>query len=122
MPLTCEARPNAVVALPSACDAGPPAVLPTPSACEEGPLAVELLQEVALEVRAAADFEDLEHAGEARVMGVRMRLAEEELHPVVQVFQPQERSYALVQGVFVGNHGPRLGMAAIVADAAAFSQ
>ena len=89
---------------------------------QEGPLAVELLQEVALEVRAAADFEDLEHAGEARVMGVRMRLAEEELHPVVQVFQPQERSYALVEGVFVGNHGPRLGMAAIVADAAAFSQ
>jgi hypothetical protein len=55
---------------------------------EERALAVELLQQVALQVRAARDLQDLEHAGEARVVGVRMRLAEEEANPVVQVLEP----------------------------------
>ena len=75
---------------------------------EESPLAVELLQQVALQVRAARNFQDLEHPREACVVAVGVVLAEEETHPLVEVLEPQQRPDALVEGIFVGDHAAPL--------------
>ncbi len=74
---------------------------------EERPLAIELLQQVALEVGPARDLEDLEDPGEAGVMVVRAVVPEEEVDAIVEIFQPKKRAHSLVQGIFVGNHGRR---------------
>src|SRR5262249_52761061 len=93
-----------------------------PQGVEERALAVQFLQEVALEVRPAGDFQDLEDAREARVVRMGGSLAEKKLHPVVQVLEAKERAYTLVQWVFVSDHRTGPGLAGIVADASALSQ
>ena len=50
-------------------------------------------------------LEDLEDPGEAGVVVVRAVVLQEEVHAVVEILEPQQRAHALVQGIFVGDHG-----------------
>ena len=72
---------------------------------EEGALPVEFLQQVALQVRAARHLEDLEDPGEAGVVVVRAVVVQEEVDAVVEILEAEQRPHALVQGIFVGDHG-----------------
>jgi hypothetical protein len=71
---------------------------------EERALAVQFLQEIALQVRAARDLEDLEDAGERGVVVVRVVETEEVIDPGVEILQPEQRADALVEGIFVDDH------------------
>ena len=64
-------------------------------------LALEFLQQVGFEVGAARDFEHVEDGGQRHMVLHRMFLLDKELEFLVQVFQPQQRAYALVERVFV---------------------
>jgi len=81
---------------------------------EERALAVELLQQVALEVRPARHLDDLEEPREAGVVVVGRLAAQEVRDALVEVLEAKQRSHPFVEGIFVGDHGPRPGLAAIV--------
>ncbi len=67
-------------------------------------LALELLEQVRLEVGAAGDFHDLEEREERRVMLGRLRPIEEETRALEQVLEPEHRADALDERVLVSDH------------------
>ena len=67
-------------------------------------LALELLQQVRLEVGAARDLEDLEQREQRHVVVVRIGARDEMARALEQVLQPQQRADALVQRILVGDH------------------
>src|SRR6185436_15342219 len=67
-------------------------------------LALELLQQIGLEIGAARDLEDLEQREQRHVMVVRILASDEMPRALEQILQPQQRPDALTQRVFVGDH------------------
>ena len=67
------------------------------------PLALELLQQVGLEIGASCDVEDLEHGHQRHVMRRGVRLRQEDLEAVEEILEPQQRPDALVEWVLVLN-------------------
>ena len=74
----------------------------TPQTYEQAlALAFQLLQQVRLQIGAAGHFEHVEDGGEGDVVLHRVFLMHKKLEFLVQVFQPQQRAYALVERIFV---------------------
>ncbi|MNT19151.1 hypothetical protein D3C72_1543950 [compost metagenome] len=71
-------------------------------------LALEFLQQVGLQVGATRHFEHIENSCQGNMVLHCMLLLDEELEFVVQVFQPQQGTYAFVERVFVDNQNNSL--------------
>ena len=66
--------------------------------------ALQLLQQVRLEVRAARDLHDLEQREQRHVVVVRLGARDEVARTLEQILEPQQRADALVQRILVGDH------------------
>ena len=67
-------------------------------------LALELLQQVGLQVGAARHLHDLEQREQRHVVVVRLGARDEVARALEQVLQAQQRPDALVERVLVGDH------------------
>ena len=64
-------------------------------------LALQFLHQIGLQIRAARDFGDFEQRGQCDVMFSRVFLSQKEREALEQVFEAQQRSDSLVEGILV---------------------
>ena len=68
---------------------------------ERLPLAFQFFHQIGLQIRAARDFGDFEERGQRDVMFSRVFLGQKEREALEQVFEAQQRSNSLVEGILV---------------------
>jgi hypothetical protein len=72
-------------------------------------LPLELLDKIELEVGSPRNFKDFEQGHQRDVVLGRAFGCHEMCHPVEDIVEAQQSSNALVERIFVGDHGPSAG-------------